>query len=259
MINPNLKHFLKLNTLNQVQFLKEGKNSDYAGLSKEEKIEFIKSALKCDLSSKTMATAIKALRELSYKDKFFYRKFLYHIDSSVSNAAKKAISESSLKKDTAVIQTVKRIREGEEKDQIKKIKSFLEKKGALNEEIIISLLKSDDQKVREALIDGISMEQELDDRKLTETITGGAVWYVRASLVAILGNRKSNHILNIIDFLIEDQNVEVRLKLIEALTKLDQQLMKPHLQKLTNDPLVWVRKRAQEALARIIQKEQDQL
>jgi len=246
-----LKDFLSLNTLNQVKFLKEGKFADYAALSKETKIEFIKNVLKCDLSSKTTATAIKAMRELGYKDKFFYRKFLYHIDSSVSNAAKKGISESSLNKDTAVIRIVKNIRDGESKDKIKKIKSFLKEKGPLNEDIIISLLKSDDQKVRDTLIAGITMEQEIDDRKLTDAIISGAVWHVRAALVAILGNRKSSHLLDIIDFLIEDKNVEVRLQLIEALTKLDGERAKPHLQKLTNDPLIWVRKRAQQALAKV--------
>lgn len=254
MVKSTLTHFLNLNTFNQVKFLKEGKHDDYAGFTKEEKVEFIKSVLKCDLSSKTLAAAIKTLRKLSYRDKFFYRKFLYHIDSSVSNAAKKAISDSSVKKDTAVIRIVKRIREGDEKDQIKNIKNFLEEKNALNEEIIISLLKSEDQKVRETLIDGISMEQEIDDRKLTEAIQAGAVWYVRASLVAILGNRRSSRLFDIISFLIEDRNVEVRLRLIEALTKMDSDKARPHLQKLTDDPLVWVRKRAQKALARIAQK-----
>ena len=67
-----LKDFLILNTFNQVKFLKEGKFKDYAALSKETKIEFIKNVLKCDLSSKTTATAIKAMRELGYKDKFFF-------------------------------------------------------------------------------------------------------------------------------------------------------------------------------------------
>ena len=135
----------------------------------------IKSVLKCDLSSKTIAAAIKALRKLSYRDKFFYRKFLYHIDSSVSNAAKKAISDSSVKKDTAVIRVVKSIREGDEKTQINNIKNFLDEKRSLNEEIIISLLKSEEQKVRETLIDGISIEKEIDDRKLIEAIRAGAV------------------------------------------------------------------------------------
>ncbi|MCK5057151.1 MAG: HEAT repeat domain-containing protein [Candidatus Aminicenantes bacterium] len=246
-----LKNFLSLNTLNQVRFLKEEKFKDYAALSKEAKIEFIKNVFKCDLSSKTTAAAIKTLRELGYKDKFFYRKFLYHIDSSVSNAAKKGISESSIKKDSGVIRIVKNIRDGEPKDKIKKIKSFLKEKGSLNEEIIISLLKSDDQKVRETLIAGIRMEQEIDDRKLTDAIKSGAVWHVRAALVAILGNRKSSHLLDIIDFLIEDKNVEVRLQLIEALTKLDGEQVKPHLQKLSDDPLIWVRKRAQQALTRV--------
>jgi len=257
MIESILTHFLNLNTFNQVKFLKEGKHGDYAELTKEEKVEFIKSVLKCDLSSKTMAAAIKALRKLSYRDKFFYRKFLYHIDSSVSNAARKAISDSSVKKDTAVIRIVKSIREGDELEQIKKIKHFLTEKKALNEEIIISLLKSDEQKVRETLVEGISNDLEIDDRKLTEAIKAGAVWYVRAALVAILGNRRSSRLFDIIDFLIDDRNVEVRLKLIEALTKMDAEKSKPYLLKLTDDPLVWVRKRAQKALARVVQKEQE--
>lgn len=259
MMDSMLKYFLGLNTFDQVKFIKEGDFKDYSDLSKENKIKFIKNVLKSDLSSKAMATAIKGLRELGYKDKFFYRKFLYNIDSSVSNAAKKAISESSVKKDTAVIRIVKSFQEGDAKDRINKIKSFLKEKGKLNEEIIISLLKIDDQKIRQLLVEGISSEHEIDDRKLAAAIKGGAVWYVRSSLVAILGNRGSSHLLDIADSLVEDKNVEVRLELINALTKLEGDKVKPCLQRLTDDPLVWVRKRAQKALAQVVQEEHNRI
>ncbi len=232
-------------------FLRQGSFADYAALGKEQKIDFIKQVLKYDLSSKTTATAIKSLRELGYKDKFFYRKFLYHIDSSVANAARKAISESAVKKDTGVIRIVKEIQDSDEMDKIKKIKSLLMEKKELNEEVIINLLKMEEQSIREIVVQGISGEQEIDDRKLAEAINGGAVWYARAALVAILGKRKSRRLLDIIDSLIEDKNVEVRLALIKALSNFDGDEAAPYLKKLTADPLVWVRKRAHEALTLI--------
>lgn len=244
-----IKYFLSLGAQEQVRFLREGDFAGYAALSKENKTEFIKQVLKCDLSSKATATAIKSLRELGYKDKFFYRKFLYHLDSSVANAAKKAISDSAVKKDTGVIRIVKDIQDSDETDKIKKIKSLLKEKKELNEEIIINLLKMEEQNIREIVVQGITSEQELDDRKLAEAVQGGAVWYARAALVAILGKRKSSSLLDIIDSLIEDKNVEVRLELIKALSNFGGDEARPYLKKLTADPLIWVRKRAHDALA----------
>ncbi|MCK4761451.1 MAG: HEAT repeat domain-containing protein [Candidatus Aminicenantes bacterium] len=246
-----LEYFSNLNTSAQVKFLKAGKHEEYLALNKRSKIEFIKTILKRDLSSKTTASAIKSLRELGYNDKFFYRKFLFHIDNSVSNAAKKAINECALKQDTGVMRAVNHFQEGSLKERMEKIGSFFKKTKSLQAELIISLLKSDNQQIRETVVKGISIEHELDDRKLAEAVKSGVVWYVRAALVVILRNRRSDHLFDIIDFLLTDKNVEVRLELIETLAGMDRDKAKQPLERLTADPLIWVRRKAQKALTQI--------
>ena len=51
-----------------------------------------------------------------------------------------------------------------------------------------------------------------------------------------------------IDFLMNDKNVEVKLKLIDALSKLEEEKGKAYLQQLACDSIIWVRKYADRAL-----------
>ena len=94
----SIEYFLGLNPTKQINLIKDEK---FINIPREKKVELLKSALEAGLSSKTTASVLKVLRELKYRDQFFYRKFLYHGDSSVANAARKAISESIEQRDGA--------------------------------------------------------------------------------------------------------------------------------------------------------------
>ena len=83
---------------------------------------------------------------------------------------------------------------------------------------------------------------------MSDKVKSGVVWYVRAALVEILGKRKSNHLLDVVDYLIEDGNVEVKLKLIDALLKLEKEKVKEYIRRLSDDATIWVRKKACRAL-----------
>jgi len=251
MKETTLKYFLSLTPAGQVKFLKEGQHEGYFELGKEGKIDFIKNALKNDLSSKVTASAIKMLRHLVYEDKYFYRHFLYHVDSSVANAARKAIDECSSKKDSAVMRLEKILQEGKTDDRVLIAENLIKTIGKVNENVIITILGLNDQRVRDILVKGISVHHQLDENKLLDVVKSGAVWHVRAALVAILGNRKSRCLLDIIDLLLKDPNIDVRLELIDALTKIGgQEIMEP-LRIMAQDPLVMVRKKAQKALGSI--------
>ena len=115
------KDFSNFSPSEQINLLKKG---EFKNLQKIEKIEFIKNILKLDLSSKTIASSLKILRELDYSDKYFFRKFLYHVDSSVANAAKKAISESLEKKDSRTIKIIEIIKKERGDKRIGLIKSI---------------------------------------------------------------------------------------------------------------------------------------
>lgn len=245
----NVRQFLGLNVSGQLDFIKRG---EFTGWQRENKVTFLKTVLKEDLASRVIASAIKLLRELKYRDRYFFKRFLYHIDSSVSNAAKKAMNQA-IESDSECVNLLKVLREGNADDRMLIADNFLKQKGKLNENVLISFLSIDDFKLRETILKELSEDHELDEARLCTALKGGSgmAWYVRAALVEILGKRKSKYLLDVMDCLINDRNVEVKLKLINALLNLGEENVKAYLQKLSHDPIIWVRKKAQHALSRL--------
>ncbi len=240
-----VKHFILLGPEQQVEYLKSG---EFATRQRCERIQFLKALLVPDLPSLTTACALRLLRELNYPDRYYFRKFLYHIDSNVSNAARTAINECCAAKEDHCFQIVKVLAAGTTDDRLVLVDFFLQDKGKLNGNVLIAFLNTDDPKVREKIVKKITNEYELDEALLSDTITKGLTWYVRAALVEILGKRKSHHLFDNIEFLIKDSNVEVKLKLIHALSNYETETRKKYLQKLSTDSLIWVRKEANRAL-----------
>ncbi|MCP5048886.1 MAG: HEAT repeat domain-containing protein [bacterium] len=243
----NINDFLVLKSSDQVQYFKAGW---FLQLSRPEKIRFLKHVLAADVPATTTASALRGLRELNYPDRYYFRKFLYHIDSSVANAARKAIKECCAGNGKHCSDIVKVLEEGKTGDRVLLADHFLREKGKLNEQVLISFLSIDDLKVRENIINNLTDEHEMNEAVLSETITRGAAWYVRAALVEILGNRKSQHLFDSINFLIKDRNVEVKMKLVHALLKYELEKRDAYLSQLANDSLIWVRKEAERALQR---------
>lgn len=238
-----VKRFAGLQGAGQLEFLK---SNDFTGWDQHEKIAFLKAVLKEELSSKTIAAVLKQLRELNYLDKFFFRKFQYHIDNSVSNEAQQAIKQKIEGNDNTCAKITKLLREGSTDDRVLIANCFLEGGGKLNEDALLSFLCLDDPRVRETIVNKISLAHELDDCKLSAILKNGSgvAWYTRAALVEILGKRKSKHLLDIANCLLSDKNVEVKLKLIAALVQLKEENVKPYIQSMANDPIPWVRKEA---------------
>ncbi len=244
-MQDTIRDFLDLATFDQIKFLKSRR---FTGLAKKEKIEFLKSILKLDLSSKTIATSLRTLRELKYRDKFYFRKFLYHSDSFVSNAAKKAVSESVQKRDSGAIKMIEMLRKEKSEERVLHLRTLIENTRIMNLKKLIALLDIYDIKMREIIVNHISSKGNVKELKLVEAIKGGAVWFKRAALIEILGNRKSELLYDLGEFILNDKNVEVKLNFIKALSKLDGDKTKIYLEKLKNDPNIWVSKRAKQAL-----------
>lgn len=240
-----LKQFLTLKSAKQVEYLK---SSEFETLARNDRIQFLKRILNPDLPSITTACALRLLRELNYPDRYYFRKFLYHVDSTVANAAKSAINECGAATEDHCNQMVKVLTEGASDDRLMLADFFLQEKGKVNEKVLISFLSVDDPKVRDKIIKRVTVDYDLDEALLSDAITRGSTWYLRAALVEILGNRKSTHLFDNIDFLINDKNVEVKLKLIHALENFETETRKTYLQKLTMDSLIWVRKEANRVL-----------
>jgi HEAT repeat protein len=245
MMDFSVESFLELSPTRQIESLKEGELSQ---VPRDQMIIFLKSALDVGLPSKTTACALKILRELKYRDQFFFRKFLYHADSSVANAARKAISEAIEQKDSGIIRITEMLKKEKGPSRMEYLDSILQEKIDFSTEILISLLNLDDSHIRQKLVHEINRDYHVDEPRLVDAIKG-AVWFVRASIVKILSNRDSEFMLEVIDYLMNDRNVEVKLSMIEALCRLDPTQSRAYLVRLTRDPLVWVKKQAEKALS----------
>jgi len=239
--------FLKLKPVEQTDYLN---NTDFFQLTAKQKITFLKQILTPQLTPSVTILALRELRRLDYPDRYYFRKFLYHIDLGVAEEARQAIRSWECEKKEQCTDIVNVLLEGKSADRMLLADHFLEAEGKLNEEVLISFLTVDDCKVRESIINRVSLNYELDESVLSECITRGTTWFVRAALVEILGNRKSMHLFDIIDFLVKDKNVEVKLKLINALLNFERESRNAYLKKLSADSLIWVRKEALRALHR---------
>lgn len=242
----NAKTFLGLTPSRQIEYLN---NDDFTQLNQKEKIEFLKVILKEELSAETIICALFLLKELNYPDRYFFRGFLFHRNDSVSDAARKIINELDRKKKYRTT-FAGMLREGKRDDIILLADYFITQKGKINEKALLAFLGINDIKVREIIVKNVTPEHEVNDALLSEAITSGSAWYVRAALVEILGNRKSQHLFDCIDFLMNDKNVEVKIKLIDALSKLGLEKGKVYLQQLACDSIIWVRRYAYRALQR---------
>ncbi|MCK4837010.1 MAG: HEAT repeat domain-containing protein [Candidatus Aminicenantes bacterium] len=240
-----VEYFLGLNPTRQISLLKEMK---FKKLSREERIDFIKTVLQSELSSKTTASALKVLRELKYRDQLFFRQFLYHADSSVANAARKAISDAIEQKDSGIIKITEILKKERGESRMEYLESILKDKIDFNADMLLSLLSIDDSSIREKLIREINRDYNLDEARLVEAIKG-SVWHVRAAIVKVLSNRQSDYLLDVIEYLMDDKNVEVKLSLIDALSGIDPHQARVYLERLKQDSLVWVKKQAEKVLA----------
>ena len=242
----NAKTFLGFKPSRQVEYFNK---EDFTHSDQKEKIEFLKVVLKEDLTEETIVCALLLLKELHYPDRYFFRKFLFHRNNSVSVAAREIINELARKEEHRTT-FADMLREGETDDLMLLADYFITQKGKINEQALLAFLCIDDIRVRDLIVKNMTPECEVDDALLSAAVTSGITWYERAALVEILGNRRSQHLFDCIDFLMKDKNVEVKLKLIDALAKLEEEKGKAYLQQLANDSVIWVRKYAYRALQR---------
>ena len=107
--------------------------------TKKEKIEFLKVILKEELATETTVCALLLLKELHYPDRYFFRRFLFHRNESVSDAAREIIDELDRKKKHRVTFT-DMLREGETDDLVLLADYFITQKGKINEKALLAFL-----------------------------------------------------------------------------------------------------------------------
>ncbi len=236
-----IDNFLKLTPAAQVKFLK---TDDFAQMEKEKRVEFLKEiAVSEHISSKCLACALKILRELKFRDRSFYKKFLEHPDSSVIMACKKALAEKVFDDGFGFFPMRELVKKQHNERKLQTVKLIVSETDQAGEEMLISFLAEDNLRIRELVVKELSARPQLDESRLLYQLPH-SIWYTRAAIVEILGNRRSELLFNQIEELLVDVNVEVRLKLLDALAKLDRERVREFVSKLTRDPHMRVRKEA---------------
>lgn len=241
-----IAEFLKLSPAGQVRYLK---GEEFAALERGQRVEFLKQlALSEQCSSKCLASALRLLRELRFRDRAFYRGFLGHPDSSVVMACKKALGERG--PDLGFVPMREMVKRRDSEQKLQTVKLIVSEAGAAAEELMLSFLAEDNMRVRELVVRELSARPQLDEDRLLAQLPH-AIWYTRAAIVEVLGNRRSRLLLAKAPELLADANVEVRLQLLHALAKMERDQVKDLLLKLTRDPHVRVSREAKQIYAKI--------
>ena len=240
--------FLKLSPAGQVKYLK---TEQFAQIEKDKRIEFLKEiALNETISSKCLASALKILREMKFRDRAFYKNFLQHPDSSVILACKKALSERGCSNDFGFYPMRELLKKQNIEKKMAAVATIISETDQSGEDLLLSLLNEDHLKIRELIVKELSSRSLVDERKLLNQLPH-AIWFSRAAIIEILGNRRSPLLLEIADKFIADANVEVRMKLLEALSKMDREQVKEHILKMTKDPHTRICREAKRLFATI--------
>ena len=243
-----IEDFLKLTPAGQVKYLK---TDEFAGLEREKRVEFLKEvALSKKTSSKCLACALKILRELKFRDREFYKRFLEHPDSSVIMACKKALSDKGADNGFGFFPMRELVKRQNNEKKLLTVRQIVGEAGQAGEDMLVSFLAEDNLRVRELVVQELSGRAQLDEGKLLGFFSH-SLWYTRAAIVEILGNRRSQVLFQKIDTLLNDPNVEVRLQLLAALAKQDRGLVKDYILKLTHDPHMRVSKEAKKLFSTI--------
>ncbi len=243
-----IEDFLKLSPAGQVKYLK---TDEFARMGSKEQIEFLKEiASHENISSKCLASALKILRELKFRDRAFYKQFLEHPDSSVTMACKKALGDKGYENGFGFFPMRELVKKQNNEKKLETVKLIVSETGQAGEDMLISFLAEDNMRVRELVVKELSGRPQLMESKLLTQLSH-SIWYTRAAIVEILGNRRSQLLLQKIKELLADPNVEVRLQLLEALAKLDRERVREYVFQLTKDPHMRVSREAKRIFSSI--------
>ncbi len=237
--------FKELSFSNQIKYLK---SKIFEELELENRVEFLEKILvENNVSSKLLASTIKMLREIGYSNKKLLQKYLYHVDNSVSNAARKAINYIENREDSNIIRIDKIIKNASKSDKLSYIDSVLNSNTKNKFDILLLMLRDNDIVIRKKIVNIFKDANFVNEDELVKMLSK-SVWYVRSSIVEILGSRKSLKLLEKIDLLLNDTNVEVKLRLIDALKNYDREKVFNCIKILSEDKLIWVKREAKKVL-----------
>ncbi len=150
-------------------------------------------------------------------------------------ACKKALAEKSFDSSFGFLPMRELVKKQHNEKSLQTVKLIVSETGQAGEDMLVSFLAEDNLRIRELVVKELSARPQLDEGRLLARMPH-SIWYTRAAIVEILGNRRSELLFKKIDELLVDPNVEVRLKLLDALAKQDRERVREYVSKLTRDP-----------------------
>ncbi len=243
--------FLPLSPHEKIKFLYTHIDS----LSKRERIVFLLGLLQGEGTSPLVkATGLKFLREASYQEFEFYKKYAEDNFRALRNAAKKAVKEFEGKERSNSYyadSVLRKLASLEDRGRrLKILRAIAKLKAPWIFRVLLESLADPCETIRDFLIKELS-EREVWSLSLFYEKLKKPPWYVRSAVVKILGRRKDGEALSYIAPLLADSNVDVRKCVADTLGEIGGKEALALLVKLTKDKSSYVRTAAAEALRKV--------
>lgn len=245
------KKFKLLPSKEKVKFIYKHIND----LEEGDKISFLLSIIKDKKSSALVrATAIEVLSQSAYQESAIFQEYAKNSSQIVAKSARKALKELELKekKNKQLSQSVlRKIRSSEEKQKrLEIIKSIVGVKTTWVIEVLLEALEDPSEEVRDFIINELGKRKYINLDLIYRKLFNPR-WYVKSSILKILGIRKSPLSLSLIKAVLNDSNADVRRSAAYALGEIGGKEALVLLNKLAKDKNRFVRKSAEEGLNKV--------
>jgi len=221
-------------------------------LKESEKISFLLSLVRDkDNSPLVRASALHLLSKTSYEKIDIYQAYSDDSSSAVAQVARRALKDRKVKehKSKNLSQSVlRKIRSSHEKQKrLNIIKSITPVKDSWVNEVLLEALNDPSEDIRDFIIDELGKREQIDASLINRKLSGPP-WYVKSSVLRILGIRKNPESVKLINATIKDSNAEVRRSAAQALGEIGGEEALTLLNRLAKDNNLFVKKSAEEAL-----------
>jgi len=204
-----------------------------------------------ELPSSVQAAALKALSQSSFQAEAVLKKYVSYNSRIIARAAKKALKEIKQRQNkdkrlsTLVLRKIKSTKEKQKR--LKIIKSIAGVDGAWVNEVLLAALEDPSEEIRNFIIRELAQREDLKLDSLYQKLLHPP-WYAKSAVLKILSYKKDPLTLGLIETVIDDPNVDVRISAAQALGKIGGEEALLLLNKLAQDKNRFVRKSAEKGI-----------
>lgn len=224
-------------------------------LGPDDKTTFLLSILREEGASPLVkATAIKFLRQTSYRESGLYQNFIDDQFRAIANAAKRAVRDIGEKKrddEFYAAAVLRKLRSLPDKDRrLKILKAIARLKAPWVARVLVEALDDPSEKNRDFLVGELTGRESWGLSLLNERLTQPP-WYARSAALKILGRRGDAGAVAAIEKVLADANVDVRRTAAETLGEIGGREALAMLVRLAKDKSIYVRQAADNALRKV--------